>query len=102
MSTRYYCHFENVLALEILRNTLMDQAIAIGHELSVAQAASTAASVAYFALTPYSDNRVAKDASDAYNMAIENEEPIRQRFTAKVAEIDAVKAKLDAVRFPVL
>ena len=77
---------------------LSDEAYDIRQLLTAATNATQAASVPYFALTPYSDNNDATLVSTAYHTAINNEQPIRLRFEAKVAELNAVKAQLAAAR----
>jgi hypothetical protein len=89
-------HFVIKRELEDRLRTVKDETFAIYQLLVVAQNATQAASVAYFALTPSSDNRETTLASTAYNTAIIEEEPIRLSFNAKVAELQAVKDALQA------
>jgi hypothetical protein len=84
-------HFVLMRQLESQLRKVQEETDPICQELLAAQQLTITASDAYFALTPDSDTTNATLASVAYNMAIINEEPIRLRFTAKMAELQTVK-----------
>lgn len=84
--------------LEAQLRKVQEEADPICQQLLAAQQLTSTASDAYFALTADSDTTVATLASVAYNLAIINEEPIRLRFTAKMAELQTVKDVIKAER----
>ena len=89
-------HFVLKCQLEAELHKVHEETFDIYQLLSAAQQVTSTASVAYFALTADSDSNDATLASVAYSTAIINEEPIRLRFTAKVAELQAVKDAIQA------
>jgi hypothetical protein len=84
-------HFVIMRELEDKLRTVKEETFVVYQMLTDAQQVTHMASLAYFALTPYSDNKVATLASDAYTTAIKNEEPLRLSFTAKMAELQTIK-----------
>lgn len=88
------CAIENLRQLKDYGDAIMEEAIAIGHELDVARRMHNEASAAYFALTPSSDNLDAALISTDYNTAVKNLVSISQRVNAKVDELNTVKQQI--------
>ncbi len=89
------CAIENLRQLKAYHDSLVDEAVAIGPKLDVAQRMHKEASTAYFALTSSSDGLDAALVTTDYNTAVKNLVSICQLFHEKSVEITIIKQQIE-------